>query len=247
MLYSPQYFDGGQLTELYSSMPDNMAEVSHGALDRTQFGYFQELRKHCDLTGDFLEIGPDIGLFVRYCVEFGHFSKYWLFEPNVAAHEKLRARFGGRDFEISTSLLDLSAVPDRSISAAAMIHVLDHISDPVSFLREMNSKLSSEARILIVTHDERSLMPRALGARWPAYCLQHPHLFNPQTMKQLLQAAGMKLVSCVKSTNYFPLDFLLKHTLYALGLGRHNVPSWLGFELPLRLGNIITIAAPAAE
>ena len=176
MLYSPQYFTEPQLAQLYASMPPNMVEVSDGALERTQLGYFRELQRYSKLEGQFLEIGPDVGMFAEACVRFGHFTKFWMFEPNADAHAELRRRVGTADLYISTELLDLSDVPDGSIDAVAMIHVLDHILDPVGFLSELRPKLKREATLLIVTHDESSLLARVSRSRFPAYCLQRPSL-----------------------------------------------------------------------
>ena len=245
MLYSPQYFSEAQLARLYASMPPNMVEVSDAALERTQFGYFREFRKIARLEGQFLEIGPDVGMFAEACARFGRFTKYWMFEPNADAHAELRRRLADVDLYISTRLLDLSDVPDDSIDAAAMIHVLDHIADPVGFLSELRPKLKREATLLIVTHDESSLLARLTRRRFPAYCLQHPHLFNPRSMRALLAKAGYGVAYTKRSVNEFPVTFLITHAVFALGLGRIKLPKLLWLRLPLRLGNFITLAKPS--
>jgi hypothetical protein len=244
LLFAPTYFTNAQLEQLYESMPANMAEVSHDALARTQFGYFRKLQKVRALEGQFLEIGPDVGLFAGFCVENGNFERLYMFEPNLGAHDALRKTLEGSRFEISTELLGLSNVPDGQVTVAAMIHVLDHILDPVEFLKRLKAKLRPGATLLIVTHDERSMLAKILRNRWPAYCLQHPHLFNYDSMRALLGAAGFDTVDLVKSTNYFPVTFLVKHAIFALGLGKPNLPLWPQFQLPLRLGNFITFATP---
>ena len=63
-------------------------------------GYFRELRKVAALDGQFLEIGADIGLFARNCVENGSFERFWMFEPNVDAHDALRKALDGTRFDI---------------------------------------------------------------------------------------------------------------------------------------------------
>lgn len=244
MLYAPTYFTYEQLERLYASMPANMSEVSSDALSRTQFGYFRELRKVATLEGQFLEIGADIGLFVRNCVENGNFEHYWMFEPNADAHDALRRVLDGVAYDISTELLDLSNVPDGQVTVAAMIHVLDHILDPVEFLRGLKAKLRPGSILLIVTHDERSKLAKVLRNRWPAYCLQHPHLFNFDSMRTLLSAAGFDTVKIVPSTNYFPITFLMQHAFFALGIGQRKLPALPKVQLPLRLGNFITFATP---
>jgi len=247
MLYSPIYFSQAQLDELYASMAPNMDAVNEDALERTQFGYFKELRKVSDLTGGFLEIGPDVGMFMQHCVREGQFSRYWLCEPNVAVHADLRRRLAGKTFDISTALLALAEIPDGALSVTAMIHVLDHILDPLDFLRALRPKMAPNGVLLIVTHNERSLLAKGLKARWPAYCLQHPHLFNPKSIAGMLSVAGFDTLKVNRSVNHFPVTFLAKHVAYALKLGEIDLPAWPGLQIPLKLGNIITFATPAAN
>lgn len=222
-------------------MPANMAEVEPGSLERTQYGYFRALPKERGGGGDLLEIGPDIGIFSQYCVEAGSFKTAWMFEPNVRAHDELRRRLDKTSVQISTSLTDLSRVPESSVSLAAMIHVLDHLVDPVSFLRQLRTKMRPDGIAIIVTHNERSVLARVLGPRWPAYCLQHPHLFNPATMRAMLRNSGFQLLKTVRSVNYFPVPFLVKQLLLAakLNVPQPGLPS---LELPLKLGNFVSLA-----
>ena len=246
MLYAPRYFTEEQLRDLYASMPANMHGVADDSLRATQYGYFRELRKHRALSGGYLEIGPDVGLFLQHGVKEGSFSKYWLFEPNVDAHAALREALGSNEATISTELFDLSIVPEGVIDVMVIIHVLDHLIHPVRFLREARPKLKDDAVILIVTHNERSMLARLLGPRWPAYCLQHPHLFTPRSMRALLGAADLTVERTVRSVNAFPAGFLAQQLAFALGLGKRKVPLVLNrLVLPLRLGNFITIARVA--
>jgi len=243
MLYAPRYFTEEQLNVLYGDMPPNMDVVGQAALERTQAGYFDELRKVSALKGGFLEIGPDVGMFAQCCLRYGHFTKYWMFEPNVSAHSPLKERLRSVDLHISTELLDLSPVPDGSIDAVAMIHVLDHIAEPVQFLRQLRRKLAPNAVVLTVTHDERSLLAGMMGARWPAYSLQHPHLFNPASMRSLLREADLAVHKVKPSVNRYPVAYLLEHI--ALGIGITLTLPRVPLELPVRLGNFVTIAVPS--
>lgn len=243
LLYAPTYFNEEQLGSLYADMPDNTAQVNRDVIVRTQRAYFRTLEKSHSLRGDYLEIGPDIGLFTHEAAAHGKFRKFWLYEPNRRVHAELAASVGPKAFEIRTEFLDLSAIPDGSIGAAVMIHVLDHILDPLKFLRELQPKLRPDGVVLAVTHDERSLLARALGARWPAYCLQHPHLYNPHSIRDLFTRAGFGEARVEKCANYFPVTYLASHLCYAIGLGRPRLPKWDALQLPLKLGNILTLAS----
>jgi hypothetical protein len=221
LLFAPTFFTSEQLEKLYREMPDNTAGLPIEALRRTQYGYFKSLEEHSSLEGDYLEVGPDIGLFTESCVREGAFKNYWLFEPNRSVWPSL----------------------ENSISSAVMIHVLDHLLDPVATIRELRQKLMPRSVLLVVTHDESSLLRKITGSGWPAFCLQHPQLFNPESIKALMNAAGYEVVHTEKTVNHFPVMYLLKHLLWALGL-RVDIPQWNRLSVGLKLGNMINIAIP---
>ena len=241
-LYSPLYFTDHALADLYSHMPDNTAGIALPHLEKTQEGYFNYLKQFGVIKGDFLEIGPDIGLFTSKIAYESEVGKIWLHEPNINVHEELSRRTNSKSFEISPKMNDFSAIPDTSISLCAMIHVLDHLPDAREFVSGISKKLTPDGRILIVTHDEQSILAKLLKRKWPAFCLQHPHLFNIDTTHKFLLGCGFEVIKTEKSINYFPLTYMLKHLFYALGF--KNIARWNthAFIVPLKLGNIITLA-----
>ncbi|NWK98185.1 class I SAM-dependent methyltransferase [Sphingobium lactosutens] len=246
LLYNPVFFDDAQLADLYAAMPPNMDMLPFSAVADTQRGYFAAAARSGPLSGDYLEIGPDIGHLVTEAVAHGGFGRFWLFEPNRAVHDQLKQATGGKPASILTDMTDLSPVPDGSVGLAVLVHVLDHLLDPLTMLRTIGTKLKPGGTLLIVTHDEGSLLRRALGRRWPPFCLQHPLLYNPGTIRRLVARAGFPAIRVVPSTNYFPIDFLVRQGAQAAGFtlpGRLPLPRR---AIALRLGNMLTIAQAAA-
>ena len=241
-LYCPVYYNQDQLSRLYAHQDENMAEAPFEARRRTQEDYASLLMRHSRGSGDFLEIGADIGLFADACARTGRFDRFHLYEPNLEVHSELARRFAGRSAELRSTLFAPSDVPAASISTAAMIHVLDHLLDPAAALRQLRAVLEPGGVLLIVTHDTRSLMARALGRRWPPFTLQHPHLFSPLSMRRLLESAGLECISIEKTVNYFPVTYLARAGLSVLGLPPGLLPSWNKPLAGLRLGNIGAIA-----
>ncbi len=240
-LYAPRFFTNAQLGELYANMAPNMEDVPGPALEATQRGYWQVARQRQSAGGGFLEIGPDIGYIVRDAAREGDFDHFWLFEPNRAVHDELAAATGGRPYTISTEMDDLSPVPDGSIAVAVMIHVLDHLLDPVAILRSIRSKLRPDGLLMIVTHNERSLLRSVMGVKFPPFCLQHPELYNPDTITRLLKTAGFGTVEVQRSKNYFPIGFMLRQAAWTAGLdlSKASLPDK---PVGLKLGNMLTLA-----
>jgi hypothetical protein len=247
VLFAPTFFDECQLQTLYKQMPPNMEVIPKNALEKTQYGYFKKLRKHSRLEGEYIEVGPDIGLFTRYCAQLGRFSRYWLFEPNQAVSPALQQAVAGKPSTIIHDMFGIAAAPDNSAGAAVLIHVLDHLLNPADVLMEIRSKLTADGVVLIVTHNESSVLRRLFGPRWPPFCLQHPELYNPKSMRALMSSTGFEVVEIARTINYFPVQFLARSLLWALGLRVESVPKIFGLTLGLKLGNMITIAKPLAR
>jgi hypothetical protein len=244
VLYCPRFFDHKTLEALYSESQHAMTGVPIEALRRTQAGYFQALKRHSPLRGSFLEVGPDVGLFTELCVREGGFDRFWMFEPSQAAHAEITERLAGKEFTIHTDMFSFEAIPEHSVSVAVIIHVLDHLLDPKDALEDLRSRLADDAIVLIVTHDESSLLARVFKNRWPPYCLAHPQLYNPRSTRAFLEATGYRVLEISKTYNHFPVMYLLRHLLAAVGLRKIKVPSLDSPQVALKLGNIITIATP---
>ena len=241
-LYCPVFFHQSQLVQLYGRMSDNTAHLPVEILSRTQRRYFDIFKRFKATTGTYLEFGPDIGLLTETAMRLGQFSKAHLIEPNVEVHPTLKQAVTGVSHQIYADINAYRSLPNASVDVIAMIHVLDHLLDPADILRTLKKKLRPGGKIVIVTHDESSLMARILGARWPAYCLQHPQLYNPKSMARCLESEGFKILDVRKTYNYFPITYLIKHLLFAIGFKKVDLPDWYGFTLPLKLGNIATVA-----
>lgn len=243
LLFAPTYFTADQLERLYADMAPNMDVVPTGAIEATQRGYFDRAVKKLAPGGDYLEIGPDVGYIVRLAAGSGLFRRFWLYEPNRAVHPELAAATGGAEHLISADMTDLSAVPDGSVSLALIVHVLDHLLDPTAMLEQIRGKLRPDGRLVIVTHNEASLLRRAMGRRWPPFCLQHPQLFDPESISALIRHARYRDVSVERSKNYFPIDYMVRQAGSAarVRLDRLPLPK---MPVGLKLGNMITVATP---
>jgi hypothetical protein len=244
LLFSPIFYGLDQLEALYGQMPPNMDLVPMAALVKTQKGYFEELKKYSPLKNGYIEIGPDIGIFTENCSREGGFDSYWLCEPNKEVAGALAKSVGNNRFTIIEDMFGFHQIPNQSAGAAVMIQVLDHLLDPVATLSELRERLLPDAKLLIVTHNEQSLLRKIVGWRWPAFCLQHPQIYNPNSITKLLEKAGYRVNSIEKTRNYFEFSFLLKHLLWAFGIRVKEIPSIFNFTIGLKLGNIVTVATP---
>jgi SAM-dependent methyltransferase len=247
-VYAPRYFTPDQLGALYRQMDDNTGGLPEALMVRTQRGYLDLLRDEAGAlpAGGYLELGPDIGLFTREALATAAFSPCWMVEPNLAVHPVLEKLLQDREHALLADAAEIERVPDGSLALVVAIHVLDHLLEPQPLLELLARKMVPGGSILAVTHHQRSLLPRVFGPRWPAYCLQHPQLYAPASLQKSLERAGFSPVQVRATVNHFPVMYLLRHLLFAAGLGRVALPEWPGWTVGLKLGNIAGIGRKQA-
>jgi hypothetical protein len=226
------------VAELYRRMEDNTGGLPESLVVRTQRGYFDFVFDVPPSLGGYLELGPDIGLFTREVTRSSAFSKYWMVEPNRAVHPVLDRLLADKSHTLFTDLAELDQIPEGSLSLTVAIHVLDHLLEPQSLLQRVMSKLQPGGRIFVVTHNGASLPARIFGRGWPAYCLQHPQIYSDATLANALRKTGFQQVQVTPTRNYFPVMYLLRHFLFAAGLGRIPLPELASWNIGLKLGNI---------
>lgn len=241
ILYCPKYFSQEALNELYSNMPDNTTVSGEQDSERTQKGYARFFRRF-NSKPKYLEIGADIGLLTREFSSRFNAIQADAIEPNLEVHERFLA-----GLNVPSSVYsDGASLPINSkYDAIAAIHVVDHLLHPMTELRANKERLVDGGQFLIVVHNEKSFLRKLLNKKWPPFCLQHPQLFNPSTITEMLQNAGLTVLYIKKTQNYLSLRqvFTLANSI---GLfprsGLSKIPEW---SAPIRLGNIAIISTPS--
>ena len=107
---------------------------------------------------------------------------------------------------------DIKKLPrNKKFDLIIAIHVFDHIPNLTEFLKKIGKKLKRGGYIYGVVHNEKSIMAKILGKRWPAYSLQHPHVFNPNSINYLFESLNYDKNFITKTINFFNLGFLLQN------------------------------------
>ena len=240
LLYNTEYADPSVVDSSYSHMDDNTAGVPRELLTATQRRYLEALEDLAPLEGTYLEVGPDVGLATQLAVEKGSLTKVVLVEPNRACYADLKRITTTTNSEIVASVSDL----DDSVQAdrLVLIHVLDHLTHPREILETLRQRTAKGGLILVVVHDESSLLRRILGRRWPPFRLQHPQLFSRQTLPALLESCGFTVHLLRATANTSSLRHLVRSGLSTLGAE----PRWIDrvpqYGVTVRLGNILAVA-----
>ena len=234
MLTTKTFIKEKALNHLYSDTQENVYEDDNKNNDiETRKGYLSQIQKFLNSDKkkiNILEIGADNGSFIKLIKQFNKKINFTAVEPNKKMHKRLKLL-------TKNVYSSIKKIPnDKKFDLIIAVHVFDHIPNLTEFLKKITKKLKKDGLIYGVVHDERSLMAKSLGKRWPAYSIQHPHLFNPSSIDFLFKRLKFKKSFILKTKNFFNLGFLLQNLFYVLFKIKISFRSF--FPIGLKLGNL---------
>lgn len=242
LLSSACYPNDGLLSELYREVETNEVGQNGPALDATHSWLARKFvapNLGNGRTGlRVLELGPDRGRFASALTGCASVAEIDFVEPNVMAWDDLRSRFGG-DVVVTSSLEELG---ERLIYDAVVAHhVFDHVPDLRALMNAINALTAGDSILSVVVHSHRSLLRKIMRSKWPPFCLQHPHLFSPRSLTQLLESYGWEVQCVRRQVNYVGVVATLNNLIGVLGGKRRDVPQ-RDLVIPIRFGNLCAIA-----
>ena len=240
LLYCPWYFNPMQLSQLYAAMPDNTMGEDKSTVSKTQSAYARWIMESGVSNKRYLEVGPDIGLVAKEIVDLSTPEHITFLEPNQSVRSELLANVSKvRSIEIVDFI---ESMRESKFTLVAGVHVYDHLLNPLKDLKELRKNVDPGAHLAIVVHNEKSGLRHILKSKWPPFCLQHPQLYNPNTLREILGNSGWRVVSSGKSTNWYHLKHFVRLGVGVLGFSPEVSRIIPNFEVPVRLGNMITIS-----
>jgi SAM-dependent methyltransferase len=233
MLTTKTFINEKALKYLYSDMEENIYKNDNKNNDiKTKKSYLSQIKKFLNPHKkklNILEVGADNGSFLKLIKEFNSNINSTIVEPNKSMHKKLKL-FTKNVYK------DIKQIPrNEKFDLIIAIHVFDHIPNLIDFLKKIGRKLKKGGYIYGIVHDEKSIMAKILGKRWPAYSLQHPHVFNPNSINYLFESLNYDKNFITKTINFFNLGFLLQNLFTVIFKTKINFPSF--FPIGLKLGN----------
>jgi SAM-dependent methyltransferase len=140
-----------------------------------------------------LEIGYGGGWLLELFQARGH--RVWGVEvcpsPSPAA-QRIRSR-GGRLFDQG---LDRAELPEKTMDLIYLIHVAEHLTDPVRALKVLSECARPGALLYLITPNGRSAGLRIFGDRW--WHLEDPthrRFFTPSSIRAGLRRTGFQMIN----------------------------------------------------
>jgi SAM-dependent methyltransferase len=95
-----------------------------------------------------------------------------------------------RGLTVLESPLEESRLPDHSFQAVLASHLIEHLNDPASFVREAGRILAPGGRFYVSTPNIAGFQARLFRERWRSAIFDHLYLFSVRTLSALLRSAG---------------------------------------------------------
>ena len=200
-IYGEDYFLGSRdadATQLMDKMKGLTAEK-----------YIQILKRKVEVDSPrLIEIGCGGGEFLEKAMASGFDVAGLEISSNAvqSANRKL-----GIPRVVEGDLLDLDLDNLGVFDCCVMLDVLEHVRDPVAFLKRSKSLLDKNGICFIVTPSLNSWSARLLGRYWMEYKPEHLFYFNRRNITRILNDAGFHDVNVSPNWKTLNLEYIDFH------------------------------------
>jgi SAM-dependent methyltransferase len=150
-----------------------------------------------------LDIGTGEGAFLRELLGLG-FRDVTGVEPSSAPIAAAAPEVAGL---IEHGIFEPGLRPSRSQTLITCLQTIEHIRDPSPIVEAAVEMLKPGGMLLLVCHDRRAFVNRALGLKSPIVDLEHMQLFSPRSASELLRRAGLGGVGLRPIRNRYPIRY----------------------------------------
>jgi SAM-dependent methyltransferase len=194
------------LSVLYAQSQGHHPQLSQAAADTYGY-YFQENFPHFSFQGRVLEIGCGQGSFLKVLMQQNCDQVHGV-EPSHEAVEQS----GDLKGLIFNGMFSSGIYPQAYFDVICAFQMFDHLADPKQFLKDCRDYLKPQGNLFLILHNIKALPARILGSFCPMIDIEHPILYNPDTIVKILEANGFDVQKEFSVLNRYPLRYWLQLT-----------------------------------
>lgn len=217
------------IQKFYAEMEDEDYEDARGQRAIQARHLLKCLQKHIN-SGRLLDVGAASGVLVEQALDLGYQAEG--IEPSTFLYRNARA--------LGLPVLH-EIIPHAEIvgpyDIITLIDVIEHVSDPVTLLRQATSLLAPDGILVVVTPNVKAPIARLLGWNWWHFRIAHIGYFNRASLSKLLARVDLAPFDWSSPTWYFPASYLYERALRYLPDGiRHAPPKFMSkLVVPINL------------
>jgi 2-polyprenyl-3-methyl-5-hydroxy-6-metoxy-1,4-benzoquinol methylase len=144
------------------------------------------------------------------------------------------AEYGIKTYGIPIHIgtLESARLPDASFEIVHCSHLIEHLTDPVSFLAEVRRVMGSDGRFILSTPNISGFQEKLMSERWRSAIPDHLFLYSKKTLTRLLESNGFRVLG-IKTWG---------------GIGQGIAPGWIKkpadtLAKKLGLGDVMIVLA----
>ena len=204
------YYEGGT-----SGYADTSYTAQESALRATFKRLLANLARRGLTGGDLLDLGCGYGYLLDEARSF--------FDQRVGTDFSSQAAEIARATGAEVYIGGIEQLPpERKFDCVVAIQVIEHVYEPLSFVRRIASHAKPGSHILLATPDIGGVLRKLMGRRWPSFKVpEHVLYFDYRTLSSLMVRAGLNDIRRLPYPHAFPLG------LIAAKFG-FKLPPWLG-------------------
>jgi SAM-dependent methyltransferase len=150
-----------------------------------------------------LDIGTGEGAFLQELLGLG-FEKVTGVEPSSAPIEAAEPEVKGF---IEHGIFEPGVRPPGSQTLITCFQTIEHVRDPAPMVAAAAEMLKPGGMLLLICHDRRAPVNRALGLRSPIVDIEHMQLFSPRSASELVRRAGLGGIGSRPIRNRYPIRY----------------------------------------
>jgi 2-polyprenyl-3-methyl-5-hydroxy-6-metoxy-1,4-benzoquinol methylase len=245
LVYANPQWPPEDLVAAYTAVEDETYVKEREGRELTFEKHLNDLEKFTGPANgrSLLDVGAYIGVFVEIAQAHG-----WLaegIEPSAWAVANAR----DRDLPIQQGTQQDLVNVHKKFDVVTMWDVIEHVTDPISELRQAYQLLKPEGWIAVHTMDIDSVTARILGGRWPWLMDMHLYYFSQKTLSEMLQKCGFKVVWTGAQGRYLRLGYIssrlagFSESLGSISSSIFNTLKLNHVAIPINFGDLFTVYA----
>ena len=119
-------------------------------------------------------------------------------------------------------------VAQEKFDCVIATQVIEHVHQPLVFLRQLVSHTKPGGKIILATPDIRGLLRKVMGRRWPSFKIpEHINYFDPPRLSALMRKGGLIDLHSLPYPHAFPLALIATKLRLPFPSAIGNVNVWV--------------------